>query len=160
MYQTRLGAERGLTLNPFAAMLSAGVALAFGSDAPVTPLGPWDAVRAASHHKTGEQAISARAAFTAHTRGGWRAAARSDGGVIAPGEPADLAVWEVDQLQVTAPDDRVAAWSTDPRSGVPGLPDLTPGADLPSCLATVVNGRTVFSTATIEANTKQKLKAE
>jgi hypothetical protein len=38
----------------------------------------------------------------------------------------------------------VARWSTDPRSGTPGLPDLTPGRDLPVCLRTVVGGRTVF----------------
>ena len=34
-------------MNPFAALHAAGVSLAFGSDAPVTPLGPWAAVRAA-----------------------------------------------------------------------------------------------------------------
>jgi hypothetical protein len=45
---------------------------------------------------------------------------------------------------VQAPDDRVARWSTDPRSGTPGLPDLSPGVDLPVCLRTVVYGQTVF----------------
>lgn len=40
MYVQRLGAERAAGLNPFAAMLRAGVPLAFGSDAPVTPLDP------------------------------------------------------------------------------------------------------------------------
>ena len=30
------------------------------------------------------------------------------------------------------------------RSGTPGLPDLTPGTELPRCLRTVVGGRTVF----------------
>ncbi|GAA3242031.1 hypothetical protein GCM10020256_65600 [Streptomyces thermocoprophilus] len=37
MYAQRLGAERARTLNPFAALLRAGVPLAFGSDSPVTP---------------------------------------------------------------------------------------------------------------------------
>lgn len=37
MYARRLGAERARTLNPFAALLRAGVPLAFGSDSPVTP---------------------------------------------------------------------------------------------------------------------------
>src|SRR6185436_5235860 len=37
MYVERLGAERGQSLNPFAAMAAAGVVLAFGSDSPVTP---------------------------------------------------------------------------------------------------------------------------
>jgi hypothetical protein len=61
-----------------------------------------------------------------------------------PGAPADYAVWRTEELVVQAPDDRVARWSTDPRSGTPGLPDLSPGGDLPVCLRTVVDGRTVF----------------
>ncbi|MFF5498833.1 amidohydrolase [Streptomyces aquilus] len=144
MYAQRLGAERARTLNPFAALLRAGVPLAFGSDSPVTPLDPWGTVRAAAFHRTPEHRVSVRAAFTAHTRGGWRAIGRDDAGVLVPGAPADYAVWRTDELIVQAPDDRVARWSTDPRSGTPGLPDLSPGADLPVCLRTVVGGRTVF----------------
>ncbi|MFI6209828.1 amidohydrolase [Streptomyces sp. NPDC051041] len=144
MYAQRLGAERARTLNPFAALLRAGVPLAFGSDSPVTPLDPWGTVRAAAFHRTPEHRVSVRAAFTAHTRGGWRAIGRDDAGVLVPGAPADYAVWRTGELVVQAPDDRVARWSTDPRSGTPGLPDLTPGRDLPVCLRTVVGGRTVF----------------
>ncbi|MEU1405229.1 amidohydrolase [Streptomyces sp. NPDC005728] len=144
MYAQRLGAERARTLNPFAALLRAGVPLAFGSDSPVTPLDPWGTVRAAAFHHTPEHRVSVRAAFTAHTRGGWRAIGRDDAGVLVPGAPADYAVWRTDELIVQAPDDRLARWSTDPRSGTPGLPDLTPGHDLPVCLRTVVGGRTVF----------------
>ncbi|XVV34081.1 amidohydrolase [Streptomyces sp. CA-100214] len=144
MYARRLGAERARTLNPFAALLRAGVPLAFGSDSPVTPLDPWGTVRAAAFHHTPEHRVSVRAAFTAHTRGGWRAVGRDDAGVLVPGVPADYAVWRTGELVVQAPDDRVARWSTDPRSGTPGLPDLTPGRDLPVCLRTVVGGRTVF----------------
>ncbi|MGJ5895757.1 amidohydrolase [Streptomyces sp. V2] len=144
MYAQRLGAERARTLNPFAALLRAGVPLAFGSDSPVTPLDPWGAVRAAAFHHTPAHRVSVRAAFTAHTRGGWRATGRDDAGTLVPGAPADYAVWHTDELVVQAPDDRVARWSTDPRSGTPGLPDLTPGRDLPVCLRTVVGGRTVF----------------
>ncbi|MFF5449278.1 amidohydrolase [Streptomyces sp. NPDC012888] len=145
MYADRLGAERARTLNPFAAMLKAGVPLAFGSDAPVTPLDPWGTVRAAAFHRTPDHRISVRAAFTAHTRGGWRAVGRDDAGVLVPGAPADYAIWQTGELVVQAPDDRVARWSTDPRSGTPGLPDLTPGRELPVCLATVVGGREVFA---------------
>ncbi|WP_030677849.1 amidohydrolase [Streptomyces cellulosae] len=144
MYAQRLGAERARTLNPFAALLRAGVPLAFGSDSPVTPLDPWGTVRAAAFHRTPEHRVSVRAAFTAHTRGGWRAVGRDDAGVLVPGAPADYAVWRTEELVVQAPDDRVARWSTDPRSGTPGLPDLTPGRELPLCLRTVVGGRTVF----------------
>ncbi|MER6224854.1 amidohydrolase [Streptomyces sp900105755] len=144
MYAQRLGAGRARTLNPFAALLKAGVPLAFGSDSPVTPLDPWGTVRAAAFHHTPEHRVSVRAAFTAHTRGGWRAIGRDDAGVLVPGAPADYAVWRTDELVVQAPDDRVARWSTDPRSGTPGLPDLSPGRELPVCLRTVVGGRTVF----------------
>ncbi|WP_344588430.1 amidohydrolase family protein, partial [Kitasatospora paracochleata] len=144
MYVQRLGAERAAGLNPFAAMLRAGVPLAFGSDAPVTPLDPWGTVRAAAFHLTPEHRISARAAFTAHTRGGWRALGRDQDGVLVPGAVASYAVWDVADLVVQAPDDRVAGWSTDPRSGTPGLPDLTPGVALPTCNRTAVRGRTVY----------------
>lgn len=144
MYAQRLGAERARTLNPFAALLRTGVPLAFGSDSPVTPLDPWGTVRAAAFHRTPEHRVSVRAAFTAHTRGGWRAVGRDDAGVLVPGAPADYAVWRTSDLVVQAPDDRVARWSTDPRSGTPGLPDLSPGAELPVCLRTVVGGRPVF----------------
>ncbi|MFF6786770.1 amidohydrolase family protein [Streptomyces sp. NPDC012510] len=144
MYAQRLGADRARALNPFAALLRAGVPLAFGSDSPVTPLDPWGTVRAAAFHRTPEHRVSVRAAFTAHTRGGWRAIGRDDAGVLVPGAPADYAVWRTGDLVVQAPDDRVARWSTDPRSGTPGLPDLSLGTDLPVCLRTVVGGRTVF----------------
>ncbi|WP_406448272.1 amidohydrolase [Streptomyces sp. NBC_00876] len=144
MYAQRLGAGRAGTLNPYAALLRAGVPLAFGSDSPVTPLDPWGTVRAAAFHRTLEHRISVRAGFTAHTRGGWRAVGRDDAGTLVPGAPADYAVWRTDDLVVQAPDDRVARWSTDPRSGTPGLPDLSPGAELPVCLRTVVLGQTVY----------------
>ena len=144
MYADRLGIDRARTLNPFADMQAAGIPLAFGSDAPVTPLAPWQAIRAAVHHHQHDQRLSPRSAFTAHTRGGWRAAGLR-GGAIAVGEPASIAVWDCDELVVDVPDERVSAWSTDPRSGVPGLPPLDSEAPDPVCLRTVVAGRTVYS---------------
>jgi len=147
MYALRLGASRARTLNPYAAMLRAGIPLALGTDSPVTPLGPWETVRAAAFHRTPEHRISVRGAFTAHTRGGWRAIGRDDAGVLVPGAPADYAVWSAGPLLVQTPDSRVAGWSTDPRSGTPGLPDLSPGAPLPRCLRTVVAGRTIHAAA-------------
>lgn len=141
LYARRLG-ERAVGMNPYASMNRAGLPLAFGSDAPVTPLGPWAAVRAATWHHTESERMTARAAFNAHTRGGWRAAGRDDGGVIAVGAPATIAVFDVPgDLVVQTPDARVAAWSTDPRAGVPQLPDLHPGQPLPICLLTLVEGR-------------------
>ena len=145
LYAQRLGIERAASMNAFASLNRAGVALAFGSDSPVTPLGPWAAVRAAAWHHTETERITVRAAFTAHTRGGWRAARRDEGGVLAVGAPASIAVWEVPgDLVVQTPDERVAAWSTDPRAGVPRLPDLQQDQDLPSCVLTLVAGRVAF----------------
>ncbi|MCQ4080097.1 amidohydrolase [Streptomyces sp. RB6PN25] len=144
MYAQRLGVERARTLNPYAALLKAGVPLALGSDSPVTALDPWGTVRAAAFHRTPEHRISVRAAFTAHTRGGRRAERRDEAGVLVPGAPADYALFSCGDLVVQIPDERVANWSTDPRSGTPGLPDLTPGTELPRCLRTVVGGRTVY----------------
>jgi predicted amidohydrolase YtcJ len=145
MYAQRLGSERALSMNPFGSLARAGLSLAFGSDTPVTPFDPWGAVRAAAWHHNERERITPRAAFNAHTRGGWRAAARDDGGVIALGAAASLAVWDVPgDLLVQTPDERVAAWSTDPRAGVPHLPDLHPDQPLPSCVLTLVGGEIVF----------------
>ena len=143
MYSQRLGAERAATLNPFNALAAVGVPLAFGSDAPVTPLDPWGTVRAAAYPHNPRHAISVRAAFAAHTRGGWRALGRDDGGMLVPGAVASFAVWEVDELVVQAPDDRLARWSTDPRAGVQGLPALSEDSEPPRCLRTVVRGEPI-----------------
>ncbi len=145
MYATRLGPDRAAALNPLSTLAAAGVPLAFGSDTPVTPLDPWATVRAAVHHRTPGSGISARAAFNAHTRGGHRAAGVADGvtGTLVPGAPAHYAVWDADDLVVATPDNRVQRWSTDPRSRVPGLPPLDPGAALPRCLRTVRAGTVI-----------------
>jgi predicted amidohydrolase YtcJ len=73
-----------------------GVELAFGSDAPVSPLDPWDAVAAAVHRSADdrapwhpEQALTAREALAASTDGL---------GTVAPGHPADLALLDSDPL--------------------------------------------------------------
>ncbi len=93
MYARRLGTDRAGRLNPFALLASQGVALAFGSDAPVTGLDPWATIRAAVNHQTPGSSISARTAFAAATRGGWRACGAGDGpmGSLVPGAPASYA---------------------------------------------------------------------
>jgi len=129
MYATRLGRERVGCMNPFATMTAAGMALALGSDTPVTPFAPWEAIRGCVNHHDPAQRISAESAFLAHTRGGWHAAGMDDRGYLDAGQPASFAIWSV---------------GNDPRSGRPGLPDLSPGATLPTNLRTVIRGRTVF----------------
>jgi predicted amidohydrolase YtcJ len=126
LYVERLGVDRAAPMNPFAAMAAAGIALALGSDSPVTPLGGWGAVRAAVEHRTAGSGLTTAMAFAAHTAGGWYAAGVDDGGVLAPGRPATYAVWAVDE-----PD------------GSLGLPELGGGRPDPVCVRTVVRGRTV-----------------
>ncbi len=146
MYAERLGAARAAQTNPFAAMAAEGVTLAIGSDAPVTPIDPWAAVRAAVRHSVDDHSLSPRAAFTAATRGAWRAACVRDGmaGTLQPGADASFAVWETGELVVAASSQSIARWSTDPRSRVPALPDMSEGAPTPRCLATVRSGRVLY----------------
>ncbi|MGY1690536.1 amidohydrolase [Geodermatophilus sp. SYSU D01105] len=95
MYAERLGDERARDCNPFADLSDAGVALALGSDAPVTPLDPWGGVHAAVDHRTPSSGLRPFDAFDAATHGGWYAVrAEHPGGPLAVGAPADLALWE------------------------------------------------------------------
>lgn len=144
MYDQRLG-ERAGTMNRIGTLVSSGVPVALGSDSPVVPIDPWAAVKACIQHNSAPERISARAAFIAHTRGGWRAAKSADPmlGQLAPGTPASFAVWEVEQLMVQTPDDRVQSWSTDPRAGTPLLPALDTST-LPRCLRTVHQGHELY----------------
>ncbi|WP_082983299.1 amidohydrolase [Mycobacterium sp. 1423905.2] len=146
MYAERLGPDRGQRLNPLALLASQGVPLALGSDAPVTGFEPWASVRAAVQHRTPGSGLSARAAFAAATRGGWRACGVRDGhaGTLVPGAPASYAIWEADAFDVSAPPDAVQRWSTDPRSRVPALPRLGPTDSLPRCRRTVHRGSVIY----------------
>jgi predicted amidohydrolase YtcJ len=131
MYEQRLGLARSLASNPIGALHGVGVALAFGSDAPVTPLDPWGAVIAAATHANPASRLRVRAGFAAHTRGGWRAVGDDDAGALAPGAPATFAVWDT------------------PAGVAGGLPVLLAGPDeappaRPVCRRTVLNGQTIF----------------
>lgn len=78
----------------FASLLSSGAELRFGSDAPFSPLDPWDTI-AAAVRRTGddrpawhpEQLVSLEAALAASTRGRYTPRA---------GDPADLVVLDHD----------------------------------------------------------------
>lgn len=122
---------------PLGTMLSAGVQLSFALD----PASPWRSLSAAVYGAA--DGISARAAFNCATRFGLRAIGRFEAGVLAPGALATAVRWEVDGLAVQVADERVAAWSTDPRSGTPGLPDLTDPESLPRLRTVWVRGAEV-----------------
>lgn len=126
MYEQRLGSERAAGMNRIADLLDSGVETAFGSDAPVTALGPWQAMSAAVHHSVPSQRIGAGQAFSAHSEAGWRAAGVSDAGRLVPGSPAHFAIWTVED------------------SGIDGLPALEPDGHVPECDMTVVSGCVVF----------------
>jgi predicted amidohydrolase YtcJ len=143
-YAERLGPRRAAGMNPFRAMLAVGMTIALGSDSPVTPFAPWEAIRACVHHHDADQRISPQAAFLAHTRGGWLAAGIEDQGYLAQAMPATFAVWSVEALVAPPLDERAEAWGPGSGSGTTRLPDLSPGAPVPVCLRTVVRGRTVF----------------
>ncbi|MEV6371062.1 amidohydrolase family protein [Micromonospora musae] len=136
MYESRLGLARSLASNPMGAMHGVGVALAFGSDSPVTPVDPWGSVRAAAAHHSPAQRMSVRAAFAAHTRGGWRAVHLDNEGVLALGAPATFAVWDT-----PAGVDRnlPVLLAEDPE--LRGPQDPTP---LPVCRRTVLRGDVIY----------------
>ncbi|WP_329110599.1 amidohydrolase family protein [Micromonospora sp. NBC_01699] len=136
MYAQRLGVARSLESNPMGAMHGVGVTLAFGSDSPVTPLDPWGSVRAAMAHFNPAQRMSGRAAFAAHTRGGWRAVFRDDEGVLAPGAPATFAVWSA-----PAGVDRGLPVLVAEEAELRGPADPTP---LPVCRRTVLRGQVIY----------------
>ena len=135
MYSARLGRERAGRMNPFATMQAAGMSLALGSDTPVTPFAPWQAIRDCVNHRDPDQRLSGGLAFLAHTRGGWRAADIDDRGYLGIGQSASFALWSLGSQQRSG-------WPKP--AGLPALPDLSPGATLPTNLRTVIRGRTVF----------------
>ena len=88
--------DRAGRVYAFRSMLDAGVTLALGSDAPVSPLDPWMAIAAAVHRSGDdraswhpEQAINAREALAASTDGQ---------GTIAAGSRGDLVLLDADPL--------------------------------------------------------------
>lgn len=94
MYARRLGLQRASAMNRIADHINAGLLVGFGSDSPVTQLGPWQAMSAAVSHQQATQRVSAIAALAAHTVNA-HALARRSGGVLRAGFAADFGVWNV-----------------------------------------------------------------
>lgn len=127
LYEQRLGIGRAVTMNPLATWQQAGGVVAYGTDAPVTPLSGWAMVADAVAHHQPSQRVGVRSALTAASRGGHLAAGDVDAGFLEPAQRADLAIWDLDQAA------RLPS----------GLPDLAGGAPLPVCAALMVDGRVV-----------------
>ncbi|MDO5743596.1 MAG: amidohydrolase family protein [Micrococcaceae bacterium] len=144
LYQQRLGSSRAAAMNGVGQFLASGVPVVIGSDAPVTPVNPWATVKACLELSDPRARISARAAFMAHTRSGFRALGSANplAGQLVNGAEATFAVWDAAELSVQTPDLRVSSWSTDARAGTPMLPVLEDA--LPSCLRTVRAGNVLF----------------
>ena len=129
LYETRLGSVRSQTMNPMATLRRAGVPMAFGSDAPVTPLAGWATVLAAVDHSRPSERLRAVDALAAATSGGHWAGGTDRAGTLECGALASFAVWDVQPA---------------PTPAVPDLPSLKSGAAAPECVLTVAGGRIVY----------------
>ena len=110
----------------------------------MTELGGWEAVRAAAFHHEQSERMTVRAAFAAHTRGGWRAAGIDDAGVLAPGTAATFAIWESDaDLVVQTPDSARRGLVDGPARGRARAAGPERGRRA-HCLRTAVGGRVVY----------------
>ncbi len=98
-YRARLGEERAARLLPFAALLAAGIPMAFSSDRPVVPGAPLDGVRAALRHDAG---LSVAEALHAWTAAGAAAVGDEEAGRIETGRRSDLVVLSADPTSVPA----------------------------------------------------------
>jgi predicted amidohydrolase YtcJ len=99
-------------------LAAAGVRLAFGSDAPVESVNPWEGIFAAVHRRfahedraawTPNEALDVTAALSAYTLAPARALGRRDEGHLRVGARADLAVLDVDLATLLAADQRLAS---------------------------------------------------
>jgi predicted amidohydrolase YtcJ len=128
LYAQRLGPNRAQAMNRFGTLERAGVPLAFGTDAPVTPLAGWATVQAAVQHWQPRERLSISSAFDAATKGAHWAAFADNAGTVQLGAAASLAVWDVEagSLEGEAP-----------------LPALRDGA-LPTCAATIAAGELIY----------------
>ena len=103
VYEARLGERAGWS-NPYRALADHGVALAFGSDANVTPMDPWGVIHAGQHRRRPEHSLSRLEAVSASCLGGRHAARQERAvGVVRAGMRADLAAFEGDPYAANDP---------------------------------------------------------
>ncbi len=125
------GPERSRRAYAFRSLRDSGAVLAFGSDMPAGPMDPRLALRAATTRQEPdgqpadgwhpEERLRMAEALESFTVGPARAAGRPDAGRLAPGAPADLAIWRQDPMELGG-------------AGIMGL----------ECRATMIAGRIVW----------------
>jgi predicted amidohydrolase YtcJ len=134
LYEQRLGSSRARGMNRLATLERYGVPLAFGTDAPVTPLAGWATVQAAVQHWQLCERVSVTSAFDAATRGAHWAAFSDNAGTVQVGAVASLAVWDVEPSGLERE---------------PPLPGLRDGV-LPTCAATISAGKLIYQSESFE----------
>jgi predicted amidohydrolase YtcJ len=138
LYEQRLGQRRAVAMNRFRSLERAGVRLAFGTDAPVTPLAGWATVRNAVHHWQPSERLSVTSAFEAATRGPHWAAFADNAGTIRAGALANVAIWDIDSAELDGP---------------APLPRLD-SDELPTCAATISAGRLIYQSESFAARSE------
>ncbi len=107
MYSRRLG-DRWRRTNPFRSLVQAGIVLAGGSDAPITPISPLAGIRAAVEHPNPEQRVAPEQALAMFTgNAAFSLGLEREIGQLAPGFSADFTVLTADPR--TTHDCRVVA---------------------------------------------------
>jgi len=102
LYESRLGERRRRT-NRLRSALAAGVALAGGSDANITPIDPLLGIAAATAHPTEDERVSFDDALAMFTAGAASAVfAEDDWGTLAPGKWASFTVVARDPRRLAA----------------------------------------------------------
>ena len=100
-YPKVVGTERALQVDPVRRVVEAGLQIAFGSDAPVTPLRPLLGIHSAVNHSNPLERISAEVALQLTTiNGAWFSFEEHEKGTLVPGKLGDLVILDDDPLAV------------------------------------------------------------
>lgn len=101
MYGQRLGEERVNRTNPLREILDAGLVIAGGSDASVTPMNPMYGIHSAVNHPNPMQQVSLVEALQMFTiNGAYALGLEAERGTIEVGKLADLVVLEENPMRV------------------------------------------------------------
>lgn len=100
LYEQGLGPERAEGMNPFRDLLQRGIEVGGGSDSPITPLDPMEAIAALEGHHRPEQRLAREEALRVWTIGSARLAHQGDKkGSLEPGKHADFAAYDADPME-------------------------------------------------------------